>query len=140
MSAPSLPGLSPYLCVRQAKAAIAFYEKAFGAEVLELYDHEDMVMHATLALNGSILMLADEFPEMETQTGNIAPDSLDGRTTTTLTLNVDDTQAWFDRAISAGASVIREPKEEFFGLHGKLRDPFGHVWSIMTLKRENQAL
>lgn len=134
MSTSSFPGLSPYLCVRNAKSAIAFYQEAFGAEVLELYDHESKVMHATLALNGSIIMLADEFPEMESQTGNIAPDSLDGRTTTTLSLNVEDTRAWFDRAISAGASVIREPKEEFFGLHGKLRDPFGHVWSILTLK------
>ena len=136
MSTPHYPGLSPYLCVRHADKAIEFYSEAFGANVLERYDHEGQVMHATLSLNGSILMLAEEFPDMESQTGNIAPDSLNGRTTTTLSLNVEDCRAWYDKAISAGASVIREPKDEFFGLHGKLRDPFGHVWSIMTLKKE----
>lgn len=131
--------VAPYLSVRDGDAAIAFYKTAFGAEELERFDYEGKLGHATLRINDHVLMLADEFPEMEDMTGNVAPPTLGGRTTFTINLTVDDADKWFDRAIKAGATAIRPVTDEFFGRHGKLRDPFGHVWSVVTLNRERQS-
>jgi PhnB protein len=131
--------VAPYLSVRDGAAAIAFYKKAFDAEELERFEYEGKLGHATLRINDHVLMLADEFPEMEEMTGNVAPPTLGGRTTFTINLTVDDADRWFDRAIAAGATPIRPVTAEFFGRHGKLRDPFGHVWSVVTLNEERQA-
>jgi PhnB protein len=131
--------VAPYLSVRDGAAAIAFYKTAFGAEELERFDYEGKLGHATLRINDHVLMLADEFPEMEDMTGNVAPPTLGGRTTFTINLTVDDADKWFVRAIKAGATAIRPVTDEFFGRHGKLRDPFGHVWSVVTLNRERQS-
>lgn len=131
--------VAPYLSVRDGAAAIAFYKTAFGAEELERFDYEGKLGHATLRINDHVLMLADEFPEMEDMTGNVAPPTLGGRTTFAINLTVDDADKWFDRAIRAGATAIRPVTDEFFGRHGKLRDPFGHVWSVVTLNRERQS-
>lgn len=131
--------VAPYLSVRDGNAAIAFYKTAFGAEELERFDYEGKLGHATLRINDHLLMLADEFPEMEDMTGNVAPPTLGGRTTFTINLTVDDADQWFDRAIAAGATPIRPVTAEFFGRHGKLRDPFGHVWSVVTLNEERQS-
>ena len=124
----------PYLSVRDGMKAIEFYEQAFGAERADVYEFDGKVGHAALTLNGGALYLADEFPEHEAMTGNVAPPTLGGRTTSTVNLNVDEAQAWFDRAVAAGCAPIRAVTEEFFGAHGKVRDPFGHVWSLVTLK------
>lgn len=124
----------PYLSVRGGADAVAFYEAAFGAECVERYDFEGKLGHAALRINGGALFLADEFPEHEAMTGNVAPTTLGGRTTFTINLNVDDADAWFARAVKAGCAPIREVTAEFFGRHGKVRDPFGHVWSLVTLK------
>ncbi|WP_394694369.1 VOC family protein [Hyphobacterium sp.] len=131
--------VAPYLSVRDGAAAIAFYKKAFDAEELERFEYEGKLGHATLRINDHVLMLADEFPEMEEMTGNVAPPTLGGRTTFTINLTVDDADQWFERAIAAGATAIRPVTAEFFGRHGKLRDPFGHVWSVVTLNEERQA-
>lgn len=124
----------PYLCVRGGLDAVAFYEKAFGAERGDVYEHEGKLGHAALKLNGGAVYIADEFPEHEAMTGNAAPPSLGGRTTVSINLNVDDAGAWFDRAVAAGCTPIRDVTEEFFGRHGKVRDPYGHVWSLVTMK------
>ncbi|OLF73212.1 bleomycin resistance protein [Maricaulis sp. W15] len=131
---PPTSGVAPYLSVRNGAAAIEFYTRAFGAELLERYDFEGKLGHATLQINDGIVMLADEFPEHEAHIGNVAPATLDNRTTFTLNLYVTDADAWFDKAIAEGASVVRPCKDEFFGRHGKIRDPFGHVWSFVALK------
>lgn len=128
-----LDPLAPYLSVRGGDEAIAFYKRAFEAEELERYEFEGRIGHALLTINGGHLMLADEFPELEASTGNVAPPTLGGRTTATIMLTVDDADSWFARASVAGAETIRPMTDEFFGRHGKLRDPFGHVWSIVTL-------
>lgn len=132
-----MKAVAPYLCVRDGAAAIEFYKTAFAAEELQRYEHEGKLGHATLRINDSLLMLADEFLDMEELVGNVAPDTLGGRTTFSINLSVDDADAWFDRAIAAGATVIRPVTDEFFGRHGKLRDPFGHVWSVVTQSEAN---
>jgi PhnB protein len=90
--------------------------------------NEGKLGHATLKINGSNVMLSDEFPEHVT--GVRSPKSLRG-TTCTVSLAVDDADAWFDRALAAGAEVVRPLNDEFYGRSGKVRDPFGHTWGIV---------
>jgi PhnB protein len=120
--------LSVYLMVNDGAAALEFYKNAFAAEVRETYTYEGKLGHATLTVNGSDVMLSDEFPEAIT--GVRSPTSLGG-TTCTVSLSVDDADAWFERARAAGAEVIRPLNDEFYGRFGKLRDPFGHAWGII---------
>jgi PhnB protein len=73
-------------------------------------------------------MLSDEFPEA--LTGVRSPRSLGG-TTCTILLMVDDADAWFERALAAGAQTVRPLNDEFFGRSGKVRDPYGHTCGIV---------
>jgi PhnB protein len=117
-----------YLMVHDGSAALEFYKRAFNAEVTETYPHEGKLGHATLKMNGGEMMLSDEFDEAIT--GVRSPQSLGG-TTSTVTLNVDDADRWFHRALEAGATVVRPLNDEFYGRSGKVRDPFGHTWGIV---------
>lgn len=119
--------LFAYLCVRDAARAIEFYVKAFGArEKLRLTEPSGRIGHAELDFGGTTLMLADEFPEC----GITGPRPEMG-TPVTLHVHVDDADAVIARAIDAGASLEREPKDEFYGERsGAVRDPFGHRWTI----------
>jgi PhnB protein len=120
--------ISPYLMVHDGNHALDFYRRAFDAEVLDTYPYEGKLGHATLKINGGEVMLSDEFPEAVT--GVRTPKSLGG-TTCTLSLGVDDADKWFERAVAAGAQVVRPLNDEFYGRAGKLRDPYGHVWGIV---------
>lgn len=133
---PMQEGVAPYLSVRDGARAIDFYKHAFEAEELERFDWEGKLGHATLRINGGLVMLADEFPEHEAMIGTIAPPTLDGRTTVTINLYVSDADFWHARAVAAGATSLRDCADEFYGRHGKVRDPFGHVWSLVALKPE----
>ena len=122
------PGLSPYLTIRDGRGqeAVEFYALAFaGAEqVRHLAQDGKRVMHARLAINGGLLMLSDDFPDFND--GVAAPDPA----AVTLHLQVDDADVWFDRAVSAGASVSTPLVDQFWGdRYGQLTDPFGHRWS-----------
>ena len=127
------PKVAPYLMVNGGEAAIAFYGHAFGAVAVERYDHDGKVGHATLSLNGSYIMLSDEYAEHVAVIGTLAPGTLGG-TTVTVNLSVDDVDAAFDRAVTAGATALMPPKDEFYGRSARLRDPFGHVWSLVGAK------
>jgi len=121
------PELFAYLHVRNAADAIQFYTEAFGAEEkLRLTEPSGRIGHAELEIGGTILMLADEFPEY----GILGP-QVHGGTTVTLHLHVDNADEVIRRAIEAGAELEREPKDEFYGERsGVVRDPFGHRWNI----------
>lgn len=120
-------GVTAHLTVREGKAgeAIAFYKAAFAAEELARHPAEDgkRLMHAHLLVNGGHLMLNDDFPEW---TGGIAPPA-----GVTLHLQVDDPDAWWQRALDAGA-VVRLPLDnQFWGdRYGQVDDPYGFTWSI----------
>ncbi|MBA3517372.1 MAG: VOC family protein [Rhizobiales bacterium] len=120
--------VSPYLMVNDGYSALEFYKRAFAAEVIETYDAEGKLGHATLAVNGGQIMISDEYPEE--MTGVRSPASLGG-TTSTVSLTVDDADRWFERAVEAGATVIRPLADEFYGRSGKVRDPYGHTWGVM---------
>jgi PhnB protein len=127
------PKVAPYLMVKGGEAAIAFYGQAFGAVAVERYDHEGKVGHATLSLNGSHIMLSDEYAEHVEVIGTLAPRTLGG-TTVAVNLAVDDVDAAYNRAVTAGAAALMQPKDEFYGRSARLRDPFGHVWSLVGPK------
>ncbi len=128
MSAPSsYPPLSPSLVVDDAAAAIDFYRKAFGAEELyRLIDPESgKVGHAEITIHGVLVMLAEEYEGITR-----SPKSLGG-TSVNLGLMSADARADFDRAVAAGAEVVRPLADQFYGhLGGRVRDPFGHEWII----------
>jgi uncharacterized glyoxalase superfamily protein PhnB len=117
----------PYLRLRGAEKAIEFYTKAFGArETMRLAEPGGRIGHAEIKIGPATIMLADEFPEMGIQ----GPLALRG-TSVSLHLHVDDVDALMDRAVQAGATVIRPAKNEFYGERtGALRDPFGHEWLL----------
>ena len=122
--------VTPALTVRGVAQAIEFYTRAFGARELGRMPAPDgqHIWHAELQLGDARLMLADEFPDM----GGRAPESLGG-TPVSLHLYVEDADAVVQRAVDAGATMLQPLVDAFWGdRYGKLKDPFGHEWSIAT--------
>jgi PhnB protein len=121
--------VTPYLYIRGAARALEFYKQAFGAkELFRMTDPTGRVGHAEIMIGNSPVMLADEHPEM----GVRGPESLGG-TTSGLCIYVEDVDARFDRAVAAGAKVLRPLQDQFYGdRSGTVTDPFGHVWTIAT--------
>ena len=121
--------ITPYLIVTGGSDAIDFYGRAFGAVVTLRVDQPDgRIGHAAVNIDGAEFSLADEFPEMDI----LSPMSLGG-TTTTMTLIVPDADAVVDRAVGAGATVLRPVTDEFYGARaGTIIDPFGHRWTVTT--------
>ena len=121
-------GLTPHLSIGGGRApeAIDFYKKAFGAEELMRHAADDgRLMHAHLKINGHSVLMHDHFAEHHG--GNDLPEPVG----VILHLQVQDADAWWNRALEAGASVVFELSDQFWGdRYGQVRDPFGHVWSI----------
>ncbi len=116
-----------YLRLRDGSAAIDFYSRAFGArEKFRLTEPGGRIGHAELELGGTTIMLSDEYPEF----GIRGPASIGG-TSFTIHLHVDDADALIERAIAAGATLVRPASDQFYGERsGTVRDPFGHEWNI----------
>jgi PhnB protein len=126
-----VPPITPYLTVFDARAAIEFYQRAFGASESSRMEADDgkRLLHAALALNGSMVMLSDDFPEFNG--GQRKAPGPEGGTGVTIHLNVADVDAVMAKAVTAGARALMEPADMFWGQRfGKLRDPFGHEWSL----------
>ena len=126
--------VTPYLIVKGAAAAIDFYKKTFGAtELFRMPDASGkLVGHAEIKIGDSHIMLADEYPEM----GYRSPQSLGG-TPVSLLLYVDDVDATIPRAVAAGARLVQPIKDQFYGdRSGTVHDPFGHVWTVATHKKD----
>ncbi len=126
--------ITPHLVVKGADEAIGFYKKAFGAEEHFRMPGPDgkTVMHAELQIGDSVLYLNDEFPDM----GCKGPQALGG-TPVTIHLYVQDCDAAFAKATGAGCEVTMPVTDMFWGdRFGKVKDPFGHKWSIATHKED----
>jgi PhnB protein len=125
--------LTPFLTVRDAERAIEFYKNAFGAESRGVMKGPDgKVMHAEIKIGDSVVMLSDEFPDF----GSVSPQGLGG-SPMGLHIYVDDVDSSFDRAVKAGAQVEMPVMDQFWGdRYGRLKDPFGHKWSIATHKKD----
>ena len=118
----------PYIVVTGGAAAIAFYQKAFGAvEIFRMTDPSDgRIGHAELRIGGSVVMLADEYPDF----GAVSPDTIGG-SAVTLHLATNTVDADLDRAAKAGALVLRPATDQSFGERTALVvDPFGHRWML----------
>ncbi|WP_341677318.1 VOC family protein [Niveibacterium sp. SC-1] len=120
----------PYLRVCDAKAAIAFYTHVFGAqERMRLNEPDGRIGHCELILGSAVLMLSDAYPEYDIH----APDPADpnARTVFALHLHVDNADALAERAVAAGARLMRPPTDQFYGERScVIRDPFGHEWML----------
>jgi len=121
--------VTPYLLIRGASDAIAFYVRAFGAtEVLRLTSPDGKIGHAEIRIGDSHIMLADEHPDMDF----LGPQSRGG-TTVSLLIYVEDADTVFAKALEAGASELRPLCDQFYGdRSGTVTDPWGHVWSIAS--------
>ena len=124
---PGFHTLTPHLVVRKAEQALEFYKNAFGAEVLHVAHMPDgKVMHASLRIGDSMLMLNDEFPDY----GTLSPLSTGG-SAVTIHIYTENVDAAFNRALSAGAQVKMPLADQFWGdRYGVVADPFGHKWSL----------
>ncbi len=121
--------VTPYLIVSDGASAIDFYKSIFGAsEVMRIPGPGGRVGHAELRIGNSIIMLADEHP----QVGARSPQSIGGSPVSFL-LYVDQVDVVTQKAEAAGAKILRPPKDQFYGDRtATLTDPFGHQWTVAT--------
>ena len=137
MAVKSIPdgyhSVTPYLIVNGAVAALDFYKKVFGAtELLRFDGPEGKLAHAEIKIGDSVVILADEAPEM----GFRSPKSIGG-SPVGIMLYVEDVDEMFQRAVSTGATVMKPVEDQFYGdRSGTLVDPFGHVWTVSTHKED----
>lgn len=121
-------GATPYLSVRNADEAIAWYQKALGAKPVYRMEWNGKVGHAELSIGGGFVMLADEFPDM----GILGPESRGG-TTVSLLVYVPDADAACAAAMAAGAKQVHPVDMKPWGdRSGQIDDPFGHRWTLAT--------
>ena len=137
MSAKPIPAghhtVAPYLAIKDAVKALEFYKKAFGAtESYKLLMPDGRLGHAEIRLGDSLIMMADEFPEY----GGKAPTTLGG-SPVSIHLYVEDVDAFFKKALAAGAKERKPVMDQFYGdRSGQLEDPFGHLWWVATHKED----
>ena len=125
--------VTPHLIVRGADKAMDFYKKAFGAEELcRCPGPGGKLMHAEIKIGNSHVFLAEEFPDM----GCKSPQAYNG-SPVTIHLYVEDVDSSYKKAVAAGATATMPVSDMFWGdRFGKLKDPFGHDWSIATHKED----
>jgi PhnB protein len=125
--------VTPYLSIRGAAKAIDFYKKAFGAvEVMRMPGPGGLLGHAEIKIGDSRIMLSDEYASMDF----LGPQSRGG-STVHIHLYVKDADAMAERAVAAGAKLVRPVEDKFYGDRtGTVEDPFGHVWHLATHTRD----
>jgi uncharacterized glyoxalase superfamily protein PhnB len=119
-----LAGVIANIAVRDGKAAVEFYSKAFAAQVLRREETPDgKLMHCHLRINDGDLMLNDFFPEHGY--AEVPPQAF------VLHLQVNDVDTWWNRALAQGCQIAMPLEKQFWGdRYGQMRDPFGIVWSM----------
>jgi PhnB protein len=125
--------VTPYLYLRNATAALDYYKRAFGAvETFRMPTPAGKIGHAEMRIGNSMVMLADEMPEM----GAKSPETIGGNGSS-ICLYVEDVDKVFKQAIAAGGKEIRPVQDQFYGdRSGTLADPYGHVWTVATHKED----
>src|SRR5215510_7117931 len=126
--------LTPHLVVKGASKAIEFYKKAFGAQEIGRLAAPDgkSIIHADLKIGDSHVFLVDEIPGMDCR----GPESIGG-TPITIHMYVEDVDAAFGKAVTAGAKVRMPLADMFWGdRYGVLADPFGHSWSLASHRED----
>jgi PhnB protein len=130
---PGSQTITPYLLIRGASDAITWYVRCFGAvEIFRLTDSENRVSHAEIRIGTSVLLLADEHPEL----GFLSPASRGG-TTVSMVIYVDDADSVFYRAIENGATELQPLCDQLYGdRSGTITDPWGHIWTVATRQED----
>jgi PhnB protein len=120
----------PHIYIAGADAAVSFYKTAFDAEeLLRIASPHGRIIHAELSLCGATIMLGDPDDRLYAEPRQV------GRCTAGLYLLVDDNAATMRRAVEAGCEQIQAPTDMFYGASSaSVRDPFGHVWVLLTWK------
>jgi PhnB protein len=128
--------VTPYLSVKGATEALAFYRRAFGADVTDQMSEENgRIGHAEIRIGDASVYLADEHPEI----GFLSPSTLGG-SGVMIELTVEDVDAVIERAVEAGGTLARPVADQDYGWrNGKLVDPFGHTWLVSSPIAERQA-
>jgi PhnB protein len=123
----------PYLAVDDARKAIEFYKRAFGAtEHVTMPGPDGMIAHCELRIGDSVVMLADPFPQFATK----SPKEVGG-TTISLFMYAEDVDEAIQTAADAGATITMPAADQFWGDRmGQVKDPFGHVWQLATQVEE----
>ena len=129
----SVRSMSLYICVAGASAAIDFYREAFGAkELSRLVEPDGKVGHAEIQIGNTVLMISDEYPDY----GALSPKTIGG-SPVRIHLEVTDVDAFAERAIKAGATLVRPIEDQFYGdRSGQIRDPFGYTWIVSTHQKD----
>jgi PhnB protein len=125
--------VTPYLILSGAGDAVAFYKKALGAEeVMRMEEPGGKIHHAEISIGDSRIMLADEHPEIQA----LSPKTVGG-SPVSIHLYVEDVDRAVERAVAAGAKLIRPVADQFYGDRvGGIEDPFGYRWFIATRKED----
>ena len=123
------PGVTPYLSIDGAAAALDFYTDIFGAtERMRMPAPDGKIGHAEIEIGNSMIMVSDSFPDM----GAPSPQALGG-SPVFLMVYVEDVDDVFARAIKAGATELQPVQDQFYGdRSGQFRDPFGHTWNVAS--------
>lgn len=125
--------VTPHLVCAGAAAAIEFYKKAFNAtEISRVAGPQGKLVHASVQIGDSVVMLMDEFPEW----GSLGAKAMKG-SPVSIHLYVEDADAFADQAVKAGAKITMALEDTFWGdRYGQMEDPFGHRWSVATHIRD----
>ena len=121
--------VTPYLTLRDAKMAIDFYRRAFGAElVLKLDMPDGKIAHAEIRIGDSILMMSEE----NEQFGSRSPQT-HGGSPVFLMIYVPGVDVAFAKAIAAGCTQVKPVEDQFYGdRSGTAMDPYGYQWTLAT--------
>ena len=121
--------VTPYLIIKGAAKAIDYYKNVFGATVVMRMDGPDgRVGHAELKIGDSVIMLADENPQM----GAVSATTI-GNSPVSLYVYLPDVDRVVEKAQAEGAKIVKPVQDQFYGdRSGFLQDPFGHFWGVAT--------
>jgi len=122
-----------YMCVADASAAIEFYREAFGAkELMRLTEPDGRIGHAEIQIGNAVVMISDEYPDY----GTVSPQTIGG-SSVKIHLDVTDVDTFAERAIAAGATLVRPIEDQFYGDRaGQIADPFGYTWIVATHQKD----
>jgi PhnB protein len=128
---------TPHLIVSPCGEALDFYAKAFGAKVLmKMPGPGGLIMHAEMKIGDSIVMCSDEMEMPGAPNTRKTPKTV-GATTGGVMLYLKDVDAFFEKAVGAGAKSVMPPADQFWGdRYGQIEDPYGHVWALATHLRD----
>ena len=126
---------APRIAFRDPAKAIEFYQRALGAKETFRFQVGDSIPHAELMIGESPIDVTGEWPEG----GRFSAETL-GNSPISISIQVPDVDAFVEHAVGEGMTLVREPKDQFYGHRdATVQDPFGYSWAVFTVKRGHVA-